>query len=135
MTEASGSVGGTGFESYASLVMTRSGGSVTVTIGFRAVGNGGSSDWVVVDMDRVFSLLGVPGATVEERYVPLAVADQSDQDRFGGLSGLLMTWNGQIGRRYGDEGTYGSWASTEDLYKGGGLCATCTFHIVLPMKP
>ena len=114
--------------------MTRSGGSVTVTIGFRAVGNGGSNDWFVVDMDRVFSLLGVPGATVEERYVPLAVADQSDQDRFGGLSGLLMTWNGQIGRRYGNEGTYGSWASTEELYKGGGLCATCTFHIVPPMK-
>lgn len=134
VTEAYGSVGGTGFESYASLIMIRFGGSVTVTIGFRAVGNGGSSDWVAVDMDRVFSLLGVPGATVEERYVPLAVADQSDQDQFGGLSGLLMTRNGQIGRRYGDEVTYGSWPSTSDLYKNGGLCATCTFHIVLPMK-
>lgn len=135
MTEAHGSVGGTGFESYASIIMTRSGGSVTVTIGFRAVGNGGETDWFAIDMEKVFSMLGVSGATVKERYVPLAVADQADQDRFGGLSGLLMTWNGQVGRRYGDAGTYGSWGSTEDLYKNGGLCGTCTFHIVPPMKP
>ena len=133
VTVAHGQVGGTGFDTYAQLVMARSGRLATVTIGFCSKGTGGAEDWYVIDMDKVLSLLGVSGATVEKYYVPLAVADQSDQDRYGGLSGLLMTWNGQVGRRYGGDGAYGSWGSTEDLYKNGGLYATCTFYIMPPL--
>lgn len=129
---ASGYVGGPGFNIFASLFMVRSGGSADVTMSFNVTSPcSGSENWMAVNMTKVWSLLGVTGATMAEQRVPLTTPYESTVGDFGGLSGLLLTREGQIGRLYGDGTSYGSWSAASRLFSGP-LYAYTSFHANLP---
>lgn len=112
--------------------MVRTGRSADVTMAFNVTSPcSGGDNWTAVDMTKVWSLLGADGATMAEQRVPLTVPYESDVENFGGLSGLLLTREGQIGRLYGDGTSYGSWSAESSLFSGS-LYAYASFHAKLP---